>query len=471
MPTTAGASDIATLDANLERVLSLEQQTSTARATVHEALCNLLQSRTELSTSGHMLSAATRAAMGKRGVAQLESVKGILDMSSDTAALVRADATNLRDEVRSVVQARDAALAAVERAEAYSAETCERVEAEGTAAVLASNEVATRAEQAAAQAIARAEAAELRAEQAERGFVEAERARSEASDALISAEATRSSAVSKLTTVEAQLSREREVLAKVMAENVLFVKKIEFAEAERAKALEEKEALRTAWREQTEDWFANAAGELQQRLLNDWGAADTLQTELAQTRRERAKSDAANNEKFDELSATESRLRSEGQQLAAEREALLGEREELTSKLDGARSQLKAAAEAGHQLIAQAEVRDQQIEEFKAADRERLAKGEETAQAALELRAALDEKSRECTRVKQALEACEEKLRLTTRVSERVRAEAADEHQSMLETNAKFEELQEHYDTLLRQNSALVRSTENLSSRAPVASF
>ena len=384
---------------------------------------------------------------------------------------MRADATNLRDEVRSVVQARDAALAAVERAEAHSAETCERVEAEGTAAVLASNEVATRAEQAAAQAIARAEAAELRAERAERGFVEAERARSEASDALISAEATRSSAVSKLTTVEAQLSREREVLAKVMAENVLFVKKIEFAEAERAKALEEKEALRTAWREQTEDWFANAAGELQQRLLNDWGAADTLQTELAQTRRERAKSDAANNEKFDELSATESRLRSEGQQLAAEREALLGEREELTSKLDGARSQLKAAAEAGHQLIAQAEVRDQQIEEFKAADRERLAKGEETAQAALELRAALDEKSRECTRVKQALEACEEKLRLTTRVSERVRAEAADEHQSMLETNAKFEELQEHYDTLLRQNSALVRSTENLSSRAPVASF
>ena len=46
-----------------------------------------LQFKTELSTSGHMLSAATRAAMGKRGVAQLESVKGILDMSSDTAAL------------------------------------------------------------------------------------------------------------------------------------------------------------------------------------------------------------------------------------------------------------------------------------------------------------------------------------------------------------------------------------------------
>ena len=88
--------DIATLDANLDRVLSLEQQTSTARSSVHEALCNLLQSRTELSSSGAMLSAATRAAMGKRGISQLEAVKGLLEMAADTAALVRGDATALR---------------------------------------------------------------------------------------------------------------------------------------------------------------------------------------------------------------------------------------------------------------------------------------------------------------------------------------------------------------------------------------
>ena len=50
--------DLSALDANLERVLALEHQTSTARASVHDALCNLLQSRVELSTSGAMLSAA-----------------------------------------------------------------------------------------------------------------------------------------------------------------------------------------------------------------------------------------------------------------------------------------------------------------------------------------------------------------------------------------------------------------------------
>ena len=108
----ASASDLATLDANLDRILSLEQQTTSARASVHEALCNLLQSRHELSTSGAMLSAATRAAMGKRGVAQLEAVKGLLDMASDTAVLVRGDAAALRDEVRTVVASRDDAVAA-----------------------------------------------------------------------------------------------------------------------------------------------------------------------------------------------------------------------------------------------------------------------------------------------------------------------------------------------------------------------
>ena len=62
----AGPADAATLDANLDRILTLLQQASTARASVHEATVNILQSRHELSSSGAMLSAATRAAMGKR---------------------------------------------------------------------------------------------------------------------------------------------------------------------------------------------------------------------------------------------------------------------------------------------------------------------------------------------------------------------------------------------------------------------
>ena len=373
--------DMAALDANLERVLSLEQQTTAARAQTHEALCNLLQSRTELSTSGAMLSAATRAALGKRGIAQLESTKGLLDMASDTAALVRGDATRLREEVRSIVAARDAAVAAVAEAEATSAATCERVEAEGAAAAIASNEAATRAEQQAASTLARAEAAELRAEQAERGFVEAEKSRAEAANALAAADEAKEAAVTRLATIEGQLAREREVLAKVMAENVLFVKKIEFAEAERAKALEEKEALRVAWREQTEGWFENAAGELQQRLLGDWGAADGLQRELAATRQERAKADAEQRSRFEALEAAEAKQRAEAQQLAAEREAWLVERSELQGKLDGARQQLKAAQTAGQQLLAQADVRSQQVEELKAAEKEWRRKGDADAQA------------------------------------------------------------------------------------------
>ena len=71
-----------------------------------------------------------------------------------------------------------------------------------------------------------------------------------------------------------------QVLARVMAENVTFVKKLEFAEAERARALEEKEALRVEWRQQTESWFAGAAEEMKAKLLDDWGAADKLQSEV-----------------------------------------------------------------------------------------------------------------------------------------------------------------------------------------------
>ena len=224
------------LDANLERLLSLEEQASTARATVHEALVNVLQSRSELSTSGAMLSAATRHAMGKRGVAQLEASKRVLDMVVDTAALVRGDASSLRDEVTEALAARDAAVAAAARAKSAQQETCERLEAEGAAHVVATNEVAARAQQEATEALARAEGAELRAEAAERGFRQAEQARTSAVLELSEATAARDEAVGRLSSVESQLEREREVLARVMAENVVFVRKLEFVQGERDKA-------------------------------------------------------------------------------------------------------------------------------------------------------------------------------------------------------------------------------------------
>ena len=123
---------------------------------------------------------------------------------------------------------------------------------------------------------------------------------------------------------------------------------------------------------------------------------------------------------------------------------------ELQGKLDGARAQLKAAQHAGQQLLAQAEVRSQLVDELKSEQADWRAKGEAEGAAALELRATYEAVEREATRLRETLSATEDKLRLTQKVSERVRAEAADEHTNMLEMQAKLETLQEHYDVLVR---------------------
>lgn len=260
-----------------DRVLDVEQQTASARATAQEALVNLLQSRTELSTSGAMLSAATRMQMGKRGIAQLESVKGMLDLAADAATVVRGDADVLRREVQAALETRDEAVRAARWAETTQSESCAQMQASTAVEVLTIKEVAARAEHAAEQALSRAEAAELRAEVAERNFSEAELARSSGASAVAGALSARAAAEERLGSVEAQLAREREVLARVMSENVLFVKKVELAEAERARAADDLAVLRSAWRTQMETWFQTAADEMQGTLLADWGAAAGVQ--------------------------------------------------------------------------------------------------------------------------------------------------------------------------------------------------
>lgn len=457
---TMAPTDMAALDANFDRILTLLQQTSTARAVVHEATVNLLQSRHELSTSGAMLSAATRAAMGKRGIGQLEQTKGLLDMVTDTASLVRGDAEALRSEVQALLAARDEAVATAVAAEAAQKETIDRVEKEGAASIVATNEVATRAQAEAAAAIARAEAAELRAEQAERGFIQAEKARAAAEKALGDATMSRDESSSRLKAVEAQLAREREVLAKIMAENVLFVKKLEFAESEKQKALDEKEALRLEWRQQTEGWFHDAAGQLQKQLLADWGAADGLQRDLEHSRQEHARAESAHASQLEALSTSEANLRTEAQSLAAEGQAIVAERDDLRGKLEQARTQLKAAQHAGQQLLVQAEVRTQQMDELKQAEADLHKKEEERSREQLALLAERDREKRILEQTRAALEESQTQMKLTQRVNERIRAEAADEHGRLLEALAKLDSLQEQYELLTRQNSVLVRTAE-----------
>ncbi|KOO31800.1 hypothetical protein Ctob_006450 [Chrysochromulina tobinii] len=459
---------LTSIDANLDRVVLLEQQTTSARATVHEALVNLLQSRAELSGPGSSagLSAATRAAMGKRGIAQLEACKGMLDAASDTAALVKADATKLRNEVRAAVNERDEAQRRAVAAHATQQETCARVEAEGHAQMIATNEVVDQARRAAAAADRRAEATALRAEQAERGFKEAQTARLAAEEALRAANGARDQAEALLSTAAAQLSREREVLAKLMAENVLFVRKVEYAEAERTRALEEKEALRTAWRTQMEEWFARAASEMQTKLISDWGAADGLLTELSRVRKESEAAEHASAAKCASLGAAEDAAREAAALLSAQHEAANAELATTRSELETARSELETARRLERVLVAEAEVRQKQLEELKAAEASWRERGEADMAARLALRAAHAESEREAAHLKEQLEATEDRLRLQRTVNERMRAEASEEHSRLLEAQAKLEHLEESMTLISRQNSVLLRSAEQYAQTA-----
>ena len=196
-----------------------------------------------------MLSAATRAALGKRGIAQLEAVKGALEAATGSAALARRDAGELRDEVRSALAMRDEALATAAEARNLQAEAVAQTEEASAVQVLTLSEATRRAERDSLAATKRAETAEARAEAAEAAVAEGERARARMAEALETAEKASGAAAEQTARLEGQLRREREVLAKLMAENVLFVKRLQLSEvrATRASRCACEEAC-TAWR-------------------------------------------------------------------------------------------------------------------------------------------------------------------------------------------------------------------------------
>ena len=446
--------DAKTLDANLDRILTLMQQASTARATVNDATIGPLQSLQAV----HIWSDAVGGDARSHGQARRCTARASQGRARHAGRHRHAGALATRalhDEVHAILAARDAAVAAAESAERTREEAVQRIERR--APLASSPQDAARAADAAAAATARAEAAELRAEQAERSFVEAERERAKAVEELAEASASKDASSARLAAIEAQLSREREVLAKVMAENILFVKKLEFAESERKKAQEEKEAMRLEWRQQTEGWFHEAAGQLQTKLLADWGAADALQNEVASLRQDRAKAETDHAARMEELSQSESGLRAEAQSLAVEGRAAREERDELREKLESTRAQLKAAAggSAAHRAGRGAAAA---LEETKASEGDEARAGEGEEQLAMQ--AARQKEAAEVASLRAALEAAEAKASLAARVNERVRAEAAEEHGSLLEALARLDALQEQYDMLSRQNSVLVQTAQ-----------
>ena len=286
-------------------------------------------------------------------------------------------------------------------------------------------------------------------------MTEAERERVKAVEELAEASA-RKGLVERLAAIEAQLSREREVLAKVMAENILFVKKLEFAESERKKAQEEKE--RAAGVATADGGLVPQRGSCGPNS-SPTGAPPTLQNEVASLRQDRARRDAATLANG-RASQSESGLRAEAQSLAVEGRAAREERDELREKLESTRAQLKAAQHAGQQLIVQAEVRQQQLEEMKASEGEMRRREQARGEEQLAMQAARQKEAAEVASLRAALEAAEAKASLAARVNERVRAEAAEEHGSLLEALARLDALQEQYDMLSRQNSVLVQTAQ-----------
>ena len=76
------------------------------------------------------------------------------------------------------------------------------------------------------------------------------------------------------------------------------------------------------------------------------------------------------------------------------------------------------------------------------------------------MQAARQKEAAEVASLRAALEAAEAKASLAARVNERVRAESAAEHGSLLEALARLDALQEQYDMLSRQNSVLVQTAQ-----------
>lgn len=228
----------------------------------------------------------------------------------------------------------------------------------------------------------------------------------------------------------------------------------------RVQALAEKESLRVAWREQTEEWFRSAASEMQDKLLADWGSASGLQQELALSKQERARADAAHAVVLEAAQTAEGGYRAEASTLGAEKEGLQAELAEVRTRLDHARTQLKAAQHAGQQLLAKAEVREAQLAELQATDATRREREEAEAAERLERKAELGQAQRERDAIEATLAERDREVSMLRAVNERVRMETSEEHGRLLEAHAKLEQLEKSHATLARQNSVLLRSAE-----------
>lgn len=291
-----------------------------------------------------------------------------------------------------------------------------------------------------------AAAAEARAAESVAQFEKASAAHAEAS-----------ADVSRLST---QLEKEREVLARLAAENVLFVKQLQQAEAGRERAERERTELQTKWRSETEAWFESTTLELQAQLISDWGASRQISSRL-----EAAKEAAVRERR--EHSAAMGALRT----VCAEQEAQLAQlHDELghnlkllsttRDRLARVQEEGKALRETHTKLSAQNAAAKERIGELGAMEEQLRRVGEEAGQASLRTRQELLAERQESSNLREQLRVCEEQLTLSRAVCERVREEAATEHSTSLEAQARVGMMEAHIATLQREKAAWVSSVE-----------
>lgn len=433
------------LRAHLAHAAALDNQAASARTALAEALTNLLQSQQPTPR----ISAATRATLAKRALSQLEMVSDLMTEASSTATRVHHGAIALRSNLRPGQRFPEEPSAISEftgHAEATSGESTDRLRTEAKAA---RNAAAVDK----ARALAAVEAA---------AAVESRAANSIAQFEHVSAAHAESSA--EVSRLSAQLEKEREVLARLAAENVLFVKQVQHAESERERAERERTELQTKWRAETEAWFESATVELQNQLLTDWGASRQISSDL------KCAQEDATRERREHATATDA-LRT----VCAEQESQLEQlRDELGRNLkllSTTRDRLARVQEEGKAL----RERDMQMSAQNAAAKERireLTEAEErmrnAGDATLHIREALLAEQHGANQLRERLRVCEEQLALSRAVCERVREEAAAEHTASLEALARSDMMEAQVAALQREKEAWISSVEAMGLPQPV---
>ena len=443
-----------------EQAANLRDVVVSARATAQDALLNLLQSSGANFQGGAKLSAATKAAMGKRGLNQVEVLKGALDRTVEEADMLVKDADCLRAEVKATLKASREAVDAAEAAKRAHEEGLADAQAEVTRRAVAMDEERAASAAEVESALETARSVEARAAAAEQALSVALGQRSDALAEAEEAKEARASSEEAAAKLEAQATRERELLARLAAENLLFVKQLQQTGAERDRAEREKHELQTRWREQTEQWFRKAAGDLQAKLLEDWGVSEGLQLDLGRQRGEAAAAGQRAAMEAGELRRQVAELEEElarTQEAAAQGAAQLLAAKEQLGLQQAERQQL---AHEAHQLRAQAQQGASTLAQARAQEAHWRAEHEAAGARLLELKEERLRDAHEASRLREQLRAAEQEAQLSKAVCERVRAEASAEHTALLEAQARLGLSEAQVGALLREKDVLVRSME-----------